>query len=102
MSENNSLSEEMQQDALLSNAETENNDSQDNLAEEFFKATETPYHERYYLKYREAGKVCDKYIGKDPQKVSELKEQLEQRKHYEKMLASLRQEQRRAVQRLSA
>lgn len=50
--------------------------------------------EYYYLKYREAGKVCDKYIGKDPQKVSELKEQLEQRKHYEKMLASLRQEQK--------
>ena len=57
MSENNSLSEEMQQDALLSNAETENNDSQDNLAEEVFKATETPYHERYYLKYRQGNRT---------------------------------------------
>ena len=49
--------------------------------------------EYYYLKYRdENGKVCDDYIGKDSEKVSSIREKLEQRKHYERMLASLKQE----------
>ena len=47
--------------------------------------------EYYYLKYRKDGKVCDEYIGKDP---TSVKEQLEQRKHYEKMLSVLKREQK--------
>lgn len=50
--------------------------------------------EYYYLKYRENGKVCDKYIGKDPATVSDVREKLEQRKHYEKMLSALKTEQK--------
>ena len=50
--------------------------------------------EYYYLKYRESGKVRDKYIGKDPTKIAEIRERLEQRRHCEKMLASLKQEQK--------
>ena len=48
----------------------------------------------YYLKYRHDGKVCDEYIGKDSEVISQIKEQLEQRNHYEKMLLALRQEQK--------
>lgn len=51
--------------------------------------------EYYYLKYRnQAGKVCDDYIGKDSEKVADIREKLERRKHYEKMLATLKQEQK--------
>ena len=50
--------------------------------------------EYYYLKYRKDGKVCDEYIGKDPDVISKIKEQLEMRKYYEKMLLALRQEQK--------
>ncbi len=50
--------------------------------------------EYYYLKYRKNGKVCDDYIGKDLVVISKVKEQLEQRKHYEKMLSKLKQEQK--------
>lgn len=50
--------------------------------------------EYYYLKYRKDGKVCDEYIGKDPQVISQIREQLERRKHYEKMLLALKQEQK--------
>ena len=50
--------------------------------------------EYYYLKYRKDGKVCDDYVGKNKEKISEIKEKLEQRKHYEKMLVKLRQEQK--------
>jgi len=51
--------------------------------------------EYYYLKYRnQDGKVCDDYIGKESEKVADIREKLEQRKHYEKMLAALRQEQK--------
>ena len=51
--------------------------------------------EYYYLKYRnQEGKVCDDYIGKDSDKVAEIREKLEQRKHYEKMLTSLKREQK--------
>ena len=49
--------------------------------------------EYYYLKYRKDGKVCDDYIGKDPKVIANIKEQLEQRKHYEQMLLALRKEQ---------
>ena len=50
--------------------------------------------EYFYLKYRKNGKVCDDYIGKDKEKVLKIREQLEQRKHYEKMLFALKQEQK--------
>ena len=50
--------------------------------------------EYYYLKYRKNGKVCDDYVGKDRETISHIKEQLEQRKHYEKMLSALKQEQK--------
>ena len=50
--------------------------------------------EYYYLKYRKDGKICDKYIGKKPEVVAKIKEQLEQRKHYEKMLSALKREQK--------
>lgn len=35
------------------------------------------------LKYRQDGKICDEYIGKDPDAVAKIKELLEQHKHYE-------------------
>lgn len=50
--------------------------------------------EYYYLKYRKDGKVCDEYIGKDPEVVLKLREELAQRKHYEKMISALKQEQK--------
>ena len=50
--------------------------------------------EYYYLKYSKNGKVCDDYIGKDRERISQIKEQLEQRKHYEKMLSALKHEQK--------
>lgn len=50
--------------------------------------------EYYYLKYRKDGKVCDDYIGKDSETVAQLRERLAQRKHYEKMLSALKQEQK--------
>ncbi len=50
--------------------------------------------EYYYLKYRKDGKVCDDYIGKDLDEVAKIREQINRRKHYEKMLTALRQEQK--------
>lgn len=50
--------------------------------------------EYYYLKYRKDGKVCDDYIGKDPDVISKVKDQLKQRKHYEEMLCALKREQK--------
>ena len=55
--------------------------------------------EYYYLKYRKDGKICDDYIGKDPDKVAEIKEKISRRKHYEKMLSSLKQE-KKAIQKI--
>lgn len=48
----------------------------------------------YYLKYRENGKVCDKYIGKDQAVVDDIKGKLELRRHYSEMLAHLEEEQK--------
>lgn len=48
----------------------------------------------WYLKYREGGKVCDKYIGKDPVVVEDLRGKLEQRRHCVQMLARLEKEQK--------
>ena len=50
--------------------------------------------EYYYLKYREDGKLHDEYIGKNPDMISSVREQLEQRRHYTKMLSALKQEQK--------
>lgn len=50
--------------------------------------------EYYYLKYREDGKLHDEYIGKEPDVISSVREQLEQRRHYTKMLSALKQEQK--------
>ena len=43
----------------------------------------------YYLRYRENGKLYDKYIGKDT-----IREKLALRKHYIEMLSALKQEQK--------
>lgn len=48
----------------------------------------------YYLKFRQDGKLHDVYVGKDPDSVSELREQLELRKHYMQMLTELKKEQK--------
>ena len=47
-----------------------------------------------YLKYRENGKVCDKYVGKDPEVVDEIRNKLELRRHYAEMLSALKKEQK--------
>lgn len=44
----------------------------------------------YYLKYRDGKKVISKYIS--PDKVENLREDIEKRKHTEAMLSSLRKE----------
>lgn len=48
--------------------------------------------EYYYLKYRENGKVYDKYIGKDMELVEDIKEKIKLRKHYSEMLELLKEE----------
>lgn len=53
--------------------------------------------EYYYLKYRKDGKVYDQYIGKNPETIEKVKVQLEQRKHYEKMLVALKSEQKTII-----
>ena len=50
--------------------------------------------EYYYLKYRENGKVCDKYIGKNMDLVEDIKEKIKLRKHYLDMLELLKEEQK--------
>ena len=48
----------------------------------------------FYLKYRENGKVQDKYIGKEGETVEKLRNDLSLRKHYSEMLETLEQEQK--------
>lgn len=48
--------------------------------------------EYYYLKYRENGKLYDKYIGKDMKLVEDIEEKLKLRKHYTQMLELLKEE----------
>ena len=55
--------------------------------------------EYYYLKYREDGRIVDKYVGKDEAVIAELRRKLELRKHYAEMLAALKKE-RRAILRV--
>lgn len=49
-------------------------------------------HEYYYLKYRNGKKTVTDYIGRDQNKVDEIRTQVEKRKHFEKMLAELKEE----------
>ena len=49
-------------------------------------------HEYYYLKYRNGKKTVTDYIGRDQNKVDEVRTQVEKRKHFEKMLAGLKEE----------
>lgn len=64
------------------------------LIEELPKGSLIRRKDYFYLKYRENGKVCDKYIGKDGVVVDEIRDKLEQRKHYSEMLTALEQEQK--------
>ena len=48
----------------------------------------------YYLRYRENGKIYDKYIGKDTGEVNKIREKLILRKHYTEMLLALQKEQK--------
>mgnify|MGYP004575204169 FL=1 len=48
----------------------------------------------YYLRYREDGKLYDRYIGKDAEKVDAIREKLALRKHYTEMLSALKREQK--------
>ena len=48
----------------------------------------------FYLKYRENGKVQDRYIGKEGEAVEKLRKDLSLRKHYSEMLETLEQEQK--------
>ena len=50
--------------------------------------------EYYYLKYRENGKLHDKYIGKDADTIAAVRNKLALRKHYAEMLSALKQEQK--------
>ena len=53
----------------------------------------------YYLRYREDGKLYDRYIGKDAEKVDAIREKLALREHYVEMLSALKREQE-AIHRL--
>lgn len=46
----------------------------------------------YYLSYRDGGKVVTDYVGKEEEKISELRELLEKRKHIEGILRRINYE----------
>lgn len=46
----------------------------------------------YYLQYRQEKKIISKYIGKDSEKVEQVRVQIERRKHIKAMLNALRAE----------
>ena len=46
----------------------------------------------YYLKYRDGKKVLTKYLGKDSEKVEQMRSELEKRRHIEAMVLYLRAE----------
>ncbi|MBU5457996.1 hypothetical protein [Oscillibacter sp. MSJ-31] len=48
----------------------------------------------YYLRYREGGKLYDRYIGKSAEKVDAIREKLALRKHCTEMLSALKREQK--------
>lgn len=49
-----------------------------------------------YLRYRKDGKVYNEYVG-TADKAERIQEQIEKRKHYEKMLENLQDEYRRII-----
>ena len=49
-------------------------------------------HEYYYLKYRDGKKTVTDYIGRDKKKIEDIRNQIDKRKHFEKMLAELKEE----------
>ncbi|MCD8077807.1 MAG: hypothetical protein LUE63_05450 [Lachnospiraceae bacterium] len=46
----------------------------------------------YYLQYRDGKRTVSEYIGKDDERVAQLQEQIEHRKHIQTMLKALRKE----------
>lgn len=48
--------------------------------------------EYYYLKYRKGDKTVTDYLGKDTEKMEQIRQQLQKRKHYEEMLSELNKE----------
>ncbi len=51
-------------------------------------------YEYYYLKYREGEKTITDYIGRDKNKIKNTKNYVEKRRHFEKMLVTLKEENR--------
>lgn len=51
----------------------------------------------YYLNYRDGEKVVSKYIGKDEEKVLDLKQRIERRIQIEKILKQLKAERKEIV-----
>lgn len=49
-------------------------------------------HEYYYLKYRNGKKTVTDYVGRNTEKIEEVRNQLKKRKHFERMLAELKKE----------
>jgi len=47
----------------------------------------------YYLKYRDGGKVVSEYLGKDGDRVSQMRVLIDKRRHVEAMIKHLREEQ---------
>lgn len=45
-----------------------------------------------YLQYRNGKKIISDYIGKDPEKIENINQNLERRKHIEQMVAFLQNE----------
>ena len=46
----------------------------------------------FYLKYRDGKKIFTDYLGKDGEKVQNVREKLEKRRHIEAMIAHLKSE----------
>ncbi len=51
----------------------------------------------YYLNFRDGEKVVSKYIGKDEQKINDLRKQIERRIQIEKILKELKAERKEIV-----
>lgn len=49
-------------------------------------------HDYHYLKYRDGNKTVTDYIGRDSNKIENIKGQIKKRKHFEKMLYELKEE----------
>ncbi|WP_326975256.1 hypothetical protein [Caproicibacter sp. BJN0012] len=49
-------------------------------------------HDYYYIKYRSGNKTVTDYLGKNPEKIEQTRQQLQKRKHDEEMLSELNKE----------